>query len=108
MEHADERGENYIAETTPADRPEPAVEAAEGLDFPGEERVNPEDLTAGGPAMSNETASSPTAFATAPPPLTPTIASVEVGDDLAAGMGPLLLLVDRGQQQRRDVGTVVP
>lgn len=45
--NADERGENYIADATPAGLPKPAVEAAKGLDFPAEERVNPEDLNGG-------------------------------------------------------------
>lgn len=56
MSNPAERGKNYIADVTPADLPELAVEAAEGLDFPGEERVNPEDLNGGAPTMTLEIA----------------------------------------------------
>lgn len=49
MDSLPERGENYIAETTPVDSPERATKGHDGLDFVGEERVNPEDLIGGTP-----------------------------------------------------------
>ena len=58
MTNAAERGENYIAGATPTDFPEMAVDGPEGLDFPGEERVNPEDLNGGTPIMTLEIAGS--------------------------------------------------
>lgn len=72
---SDERRENYITRPTPVEAAESAVEAAEGLDFTGQKRVNPEDLTEGGPTMSIETTAAPPAFTAAPPPLTPVVAT---------------------------------
>jgi len=45
------------------------VEAPKALDFRGQKRVNPEDLTEGEPTMSIETTAAPPAFTTAAPPL---------------------------------------
>ena len=58
MPNAAERGENYIAGSTPVGLPEPPVEGPEGLDFSAEERVNPEDLNGGNPPMTLEIAGS--------------------------------------------------
>jgi site-specific DNA recombinase len=53
---ADFRRENYNSAMSSVDGAEDAVEAAERLDFRGEERVNPEDLTEGGPRMPTQAA----------------------------------------------------
>lgn len=76
---SDERGESYIARPTPVEAAESTVEAPKALDFRGQKRVNPEDLTEGGPTMSIETTAAPPAFTAAPPPLTPII--VATGSD---------------------------
>ena len=66
---SDKRGENHNTRPTPVKAAESAVEAANPLDFAGQKRVNPEDLTEGGPTMSTEGNHSSAVFETAPPPL---------------------------------------
>lgn len=50
----DERGDFYIADGTPVGGAEEPLNRAAGLDFQGEERVNPEDRNGGTPPMDNE------------------------------------------------------
>lgn len=50
----DERGDFYIADGTPVGGAEEPLNRAAGLDFQGEERVNPEDRNGGTAPMDNE------------------------------------------------------